>query len=212
MTWKIRTYKLTGTTPLLMHNGQLAAPGNKWSRLMKEITSKRNKTDADYEELARLEFFGGLYMTQDGPIVPAENIKAMIIRAAKGERMGKDAGAGVFVNEHAILEYDGPRTAQGLWDDSRFIHSSLVKVRGSRTTRTRPMFEDWSAVVEVEHEDTFVNEADLDRWMHDAGIKIGLGDWRPEMYGRFGRFGVEVLESVEVDVSANGKVAEKVTV
>lgn len=212
MAWKTRKYRLTGITPLLMHNGQLAAPGNKWSRLMKEITSKRNKTDADYEELARLEFFGGLYMTQDGPIIPAENIKAMLIRAAKGERMGKDAGAGVMVNEHADLEYDGPRTAQELWDSGDFTHSSLVKIRGSRTTRTRPVFEGWEAIVVVEHEDTFVDAKDLDRWMHDAGVRVGLGDWRPEMYGRFGRFGVEVIETQEAEISLNGQVPERVTV
>ena len=39
---------------------------NKFAKAMKAITSKRKKTDEDYIELARLEFFGGLYADDQG--------------------------------------------------------------------------------------------------------------------------------------------------
>lgn len=53
---------------MLMHNGQLADPSNEWARAIKEISGKRAKTAADYEEMARLEWLGSLYLNQHGPI------------------------------------------------------------------------------------------------------------------------------------------------
>lgn len=190
MAWQSRVYRLTGTAPLLMHNGLLASPTNKWARLMKEISSKRAKTDADHEELARLEFFGSLYLTKDGPVLPAEALTAVIIEGAKKERMGKVAATGVFVTQHACLEYDGPRTAEELWADEAFRHQALVRIQRNRVLRTRPMFDNWSAVVNVDYEDRVVASAKaLDRWLELAGREVGLLDWRP----RFGRFTVGVV-------------------
>lgn len=158
---------------------------------MKEISSKRAKTDADFEELARLEFFGGLYLTQDGPVVPAEALTACIIEGAKKERKGKVAATGVFVTEHACLEYDGPRAAEKLWKDERFRHQSLVRIQRNRVLRTRPIFNDWAIVFTAEYEDRVVNSNKaLDRWIEVAGREVGLLDWRP----RYGRFNVEVAK------------------
>ena len=194
MAWQERKYKLTGMTPMIMHNGQMASPINKWARLIKGISSKRNKTDADYEEMARLEFFGSLYMSKDdGPIVPAKNLTALIINGAKKERKGKDAGAGIFVTDHARLDYDGPRTVEELWESEEFISQEMVNVQRSKVLRTRPIFEDWSLVLHLEYEDTLVNTREIDRWLEIAGLQIGLGDWRPQYYGRYGRFNVEAV-------------------
>jgi len=67
---------LTGTAPMLMHNIQLADPLNAIARAMKEISSKRKKTDEDQLRMAELEFKGGLYITdQLGPYVPGVNVE-----------------------------------------------------------------------------------------------------------------------------------------
>ena len=52
-------YHLEGASPLLMHNGALADPLNFWAKKMKEITAKQKKTDADHEEIGRLEWRAG---------------------------------------------------------------------------------------------------------------------------------------------------------
>lgn len=178
---------------MLMHNGQTAAPLNKWAKAIKQISSKRKKTDADYEEMARLEFHAGLYMGENGPIIPSNNVEAMVIEAAKKSREGKIAKAGVFCNEHVSLEYEGPRTAEELWSDEDFRHVAIVRVQSSRVARTRPIFHKWEAVVKLSYEDTVTNLARVDDWMFIAGTQVGLGDWRPQ----HGRFEVE-------RISANG--------
>jgi hypothetical protein len=185
MAWQTVSYKLTSTTTLLMHNGQMADPLNKWAKLMKQISSKRAKTDADYEELARLEFMAGLYLSPDGPILPSNVIDSMVVTAAKKSKEGQFAKSGVFCLKHARLEYDGPRTANELWADEQFRHVALVRVQTSRVARTRPKFDNWQAIVELNSEPSIVNPTRIDDWMTIAGTQVGLCDWRPQ-HGRFG--------------------------
>lgn len=182
--WKKATYQLTGQAPLISHNGQLADPTNKWSKAIKQISSKRNKTDADYEELARLEFFGSLYLDPNGPVIPASNIEACLINAAKKRTEGNKAKAGMYIAAHASLLYNGPRTAENLWADDVFRFSAGVVVQRARVMRMRPKFDQWQATVEVNYDDEQVDLSALDTWVEIAGSQIGLGDWRPR-YGRF---------------------------
>lgn len=189
MAWQTATYKLTSDAPMLVHNGQTADPLNKWAKAMKAISGKRKKTDADYEEMARIEFFAGLYMGENGPIIPATNIDSMIINAAKKNREGKLAQSGVFCVQDAPMEYEGPRTAEELWKDERFRHVAIVRVQTARIARTRPVFRQWAAEIKVNYEDSVVNKAQIDSWMHIAGTQVGLGDWRPQ----HGRFSVETV-------------------
>lgn len=184
MAWKEVTYRLTSVCPQIVHNGQTADPLNKWAKAIKKVSGKRSKTDADYEEMAHLEFLAGMYMGPNGPVIPAPNIDAMVLNAAKKTREGQLAKAGAFCIEDAAMEYDGPRDVEELWKDERFRHVAIVRVGTARVARTRPVFKEWSAVVKINFEETVVNIAQIDQWMQTAGTQVGLGDWRPQ-HGRF---------------------------
>jgi len=184
MAWQEVTYRLTSDCPMLMHNGQTADPLNKWAKAIKTISSKRKKTDADFEELARLEFFAGLYVGKDGPVIPASNVSSMIVNAARKRREGRLAQAGVFALNDASLEYDGPRDPDAMWKAETFRHVAIVRIGQSRIARTRPVFEEWAADVKLSYEDSVINITQLDEWFQIAGTQVGLGDWRPQ-HGRF---------------------------
>ena len=184
MAWQTLRYKLTASAPLIQHNGQTADPLNKWAKLLKSISGKRKKTDADYEEMARIEFLAGLYLSADGPIIPNTVIDGMTVRAAMKMKEGPVAKSGVFCLDHARLGYAGPRQPDELWADERFRFAANVRVGQARVMRMRPKFDEWSAVVSLNIEDTLVNPAQVDRWMTIAGTQVGIGDWRPQ-YGRF---------------------------
>ena len=184
MAWQTLNYQLTSDCPMLVHNGQTADPLNKWAKAMKAVSGKRKKTDADYEEMSRIEFLAGLYMGKDGPVIPARNVDSMLVNAAKKNREGPLAKSGVFCPRDANMDYDGPRTAEELFADERFRHVAIVRIQMARIARTRPVFADWSATVAVQIEDTVVNPKQVDDWFHIAGTQIGLGDWRPQ-HGRF---------------------------
>ena len=185
MAWKTMQFKLTGDAPLIMHNGQTADPLNQYSKALKKISQRRKKTDADYEEMARIEFFAALYLSkEDGPILPATVIDACIIEASKRNREGMLAKSGFFTTSSSRFEYDGPRTAEEMWADGRYRLSVPVRVGTARVVRTRAIFNSWQTTVSVQHEDTVVNPAQVAAWFAMAGTLVGACDWRP----RFGRF------------------------
>jgi len=189
MAWKSVSYKLNSSAPLIMHNGQTSDPLNKWSKAIKQISSKKAKTDADYEEMARLEFMAGLYLNEKGPIIPADVIDAVVINGAKKSKEGLVAKAGCYCEGHAELEYNGPRKAVDLWNEEDFRFSTKVRVGMASVQRTRPIFRNWSAVITLNIEDSMVNLARVDEWLKVAGTQVGVGDWRP----KYGRFTVERL-------------------
>lgn len=181
---KEKSYTLKSVCPMLMHNGQTADPTNAFAKAMKIISGKRAKTEADHEELARLEFLAGLYMAKGGPCIPPQNLRGMLIYAARKRKEGKLAEAGVFVTDNMLLEYDGPRDPDELWKDGRFTDRRLVVVNRARIARTRPVFDEWQGVAKVFYDDDVLSEHQLDEWLIIAGSIIGLGDYRPQ-YGRF---------------------------
>jgi hypothetical protein len=183
--------RITGKSPILLHNGRLADPTDDIVREMKKITSKRSKTDEDHLELSRLEFLGSLYLDENGRVViPGEVLESCIKSGAKVARNGKKIEAGAFVNEIKVpLEYEGPKTVDGLWADKRFVHKAGVKVGTARVIRTRPVFEKWACEFTVEYNPEVINRDEVLRALEDAGTLKGLCDYRP----RHGRFYVEVL-------------------
>lgn len=184
MAWQALRYKLISSAPLLMHNGQTADPLNKWARALKKITPKRVKTDADHEELARIEFMAGLYMSPEGPCIPSFVFDSMLVNAAKKSKEGTLAKSSAFCLNHARLDYEGPREADTLWQEESFRFSAIVRVGTARVSRMRPKFDNWSCIMEVNVETTLINPGRVDEWMQVAGTQIGLGDWRPQ-HGRF---------------------------
>lgn len=185
MKMKELRFRLSGSAPLLMHSGELANPLDEWSKKMKKISSKRGKTDADYEAMAKIEYLGGLYTNEAGePIIPVRVLEGTLIGGAKKKKLGKLFTSAVFVNEDAVLEYDGPKSAEKLVDDPKFRLTAGVKVGQARVMRTRPMFPEWSLEVTVSYIEGEVEKEDIVDAFNSAGILVGLGDWRPK-YGRF---------------------------
>lgn len=183
------TITLTGTAPLLMHNSRLANPLDPATKALKRVLSKRNKTDDDYEQIARLEFTGGLYLDPNvGPYIPAENIARCLVDAARLTKMGVKVTRGVFISTDVNpLAYDGPRDDQGLWD-ADFRHMASVKVKMARNMRCRPQFPQWRVQADGVLDPSVLELSDLASIADNAGSLIGLGDWRP----RFGRFTAHV--------------------
>ena len=184
-------FEIVGVTPLLMHNGRLADPSDTYARAMKEISAKRKKTDADYEEMARLEWFGGLYLDENKvPCIPGRVFEATLIGkggAARKERMGKEAATALWVFDDFPLEYDGPKDPYGLWELEQFRLRVGVCVNNSRVMRTRPMFKEWAASITVKFNPDLLDEEIVRRWPEVAGAQVGLMDWRP----KFGQFEVK---------------------
>jgi hypothetical protein len=175
-----------GTSPLLMHNSRLVDPLDTITKQIREVSGKARKTDSDHEELAHLEWMGGIYHDPDlGPYIPAPNLQKCLVEGARFKKDGKKVERGVFVETMMIpLGYEGPRDYQMLYNDRRFVHRVPVKVGSARVMRTRPVFRHWTLEATGQFDESVINLADLRTAAQTAGAMIGLGDGRPT-YGRF---------------------------
>ena len=185
------TARLTGVAPILLHSGQMIDPRNAHARAMKAVSSKKMKTDADHEEMARIEWTAGLYLRDGKIVLPSEVIEAALVSAAKKTRAGKTAQAGLFCEADAALIFpDADKTPEALWAmGNKYAWGSPVRVGQARVIRTRPRFDEWGAVVALTFDDTLLNRVAVVDMLTVCGDQIGLCDWRP----KFGRFSVEVL-------------------
>ncbi len=193
-------FTIKGSVPLLMHNGQLADPLNRYAREMKRLGAKSPKTDEIHEAMARLEWAGGLYQNGETTIdneastvswtpearviLPTHVIKACIIAGAKHAKLGEKSKAAVFVLNAVELDYEGPKDINDLSQDARFIDRRGCSVGMATIMRTRPIFKAWSATIAVEFDSTLLNFDQVRESFKMAGRARGIGDYIPE-YGRF---------------------------
>lgn len=180
---------IRGLTPLIMHNGRLADPLDPATQALAKLTSKRNKTIDDHREVSKAEWYGSLYLDDDGlPCLPGEVIEAALVAGAKHYKLGKVAKGGIVVDGLFPLEYNGPRSVDGLWKDGGFLKRAGVRVGQARVIRSRPIFPDWECSFEIHWDPSTVKDEDTIFDIVKAAGNVGIGDWRP----KFGRF--EVLD------------------
>jgi hypothetical protein len=165
----------------------LADPLNYYAKEMKKIAGKRHKTEADLEELSRLEWHGSLYLSAGKVCLPGELMEAHLVEAARKLRKGQQAKAGLFCDGTFHLAYPGPTELNALWADETFRLSTGVRVQRSRLIRTRPIFPTWRLAAEVLYNPSQLNRSEIEEFFRIGGEQIGLGDWRP----RFGRYVAE---------------------
>jgi hypothetical protein len=182
--------RLVGDRPLLMHSGRLADPLDPVAGDLAKVTGKRMKTRADYEEIARIEWHGGLWLSENRPCIPAEAVEACFVKAAGARRKTRQAKAGLMISEPCILTYDGPTEIDELWKNPDFRFRHPASVHKARTMRTRPRFKQWSTEVNADFLPTLLDKAEVLEIFQIAGFREGLGDWRP----RYGRFSAQLLE------------------
>lgn len=175
----------SGGSALVMHHERLADPLEEVTRSIAKISKKRNKTEADHLEIARLEFLGGMYTNGNGPCLPAWNILRCLQDGAKRHKRGQDVLRGVYpLAEHADVEYAGPRDPGEMWKDGGFSLRKTVGVQRARTMRTRPIFTEWGASLPVEVDPVVFDVDTLANLWREAGVYAGIGEMRP-VYGRF---------------------------
>lgn len=177
----------TGTTPLLMHNPRLVDPDYDITRAIKAITSKRKKTDEDLAQVAKLEWFGGLYL-EDGVVVqPTAKVRKCLNNAGKLSKLGTAVLRSVsFSSVNVPLAFDGHDIPVEELYGEKYVSRLSVVVGGKRVMRVRPKFFPWELRIDgLFIEDAGLNFDDLERIVELAGVVEGIGDNRVNGYGRF---------------------------
>jgi len=150
------------------------------------------------------------YAGADGHLyIPGPNIFAALIAAGTFQKAGKSKlttmktsliPAGVMVDDlicSLITENGEPITE---WEvDSRSV---VIPSTGGRIMCHRPRIDAWCATFTLTVDTGMFSPGLVRSLMDDAGKKIGLGDYRPQRKGPFGRFVVKEWAVTQDDLRA----------
>jgi len=175
----MKTYKveIKGITPLLQNKPEEYGFDVDW-------VEKKATNDKDKEMLQKL------YVNSDGEIYePASHIERAMIEGAKKLKM-KGSGKATYSKLFGSMVSVSPQDilhVNPVYE--KFTALVVIPSTKGRVVRHRPMFKDWCLRFEVDAEDeipaSVVKEA-----LEIAGRYSGIGDWRPEKKGKFGKFQV----------------------
>jgi len=185
--------KLTGSGPMLMHSDKLSDPLAEITKAHKRLTADRalKKTEDGQIAISRSEYMASFYLNNKGVIcLPGLNIRKSLIEGARLHKGGKGIERGVIIVDDMIpLEFDGPKDPEKLWGNPGFVDARSVVVMRSRLIRYRPVFREWSVVVNCIINEEAIDLENLIHYWTEAGAMVGMGDFRP----LFGRYNVEVI-------------------
>lgn len=190
----LSTISIKGVRPLIMHNGSSGLDPRSAANLeKKEITRKRggNRTEKEEARLAELEAYTSFWLNDENqPTIPPAALRKCIEVAARKGKEGPQVREGLIVVSCDEFKYDRKKygtTPEELAKSTQFTVG--VVVQRSRILRTRAKFDTpWSATFTIETDPELVDQSHVEKWLDIAGRRLGLGDWRPEKSGDYGRF------------------------
>lgn len=175
----MKKYKveIKGITPLLHNKPEEYGFDVQW-------IEKQASTDYEKEAIKKLYTDAGKTIYQ-----PATHIERALIEAGKKIKMkgsgkanySKYFGSMISIEEFEIV-HKNPKYE---------IHKTLVVIPSTkgRVMRYRPMFRDWALTFHINFEDE-ISPPVVKEALEIAGKYVGIGDWRPEKKGKFGKFQV----------------------
>src|SRR3990167_9330720 len=188
---KTITVEIRGITPLLIH------------RFGEDSEQKGNTRRVEIKRAGpREEATKNAYIAKDGTFYfSAASIPGTMKNAGsnhksvgsrKSLRYVVPAAVSMMVDGVTILNGKGP--AKAFEVDSRPVTIPATK---GRIMRQRPRFEQWGAAFELCVDDNLLSPEMAHTLLSEAGQSIGIGDFRPEKRGPFGRFHVTKWEEAE---------------
>jgi hypothetical protein len=183
------SFWIRGTSPLIQH-----AWSEKGLGMMRMTASERKKVPKVGRD-PKSEAANSCYRTDAGEIgIPLTAFKSSLIGAAH-----KDFGLEKTLLRKAffIPTTDSNRVVPIIADDY-IIREDIVRVGMNQTDlRYRPEFRNWKARIVAEIDAGLLTPADIVTLVNRAGFSVGIGEWRPEKGGEYGRFEIDHTEPME---------------
>lgn len=182
----MRTFavRIEGISPLLQHRFAEASENGDQSRPV----VKANKTPREQaEEVCYRRDDKSFFVP--GTWIAGAMREAGTAHKLKGSRKSVKyvVPAGVTINEVDITLMNGTKKLKDFEVDSRPV---VIPSTKGRIMRHRPRFDEWSLEFSIEVDESVI-PADLTKQLlEEAGRRVGIGDFRPQRTGPFGRFTV----------------------
>jgi hypothetical protein len=189
---KIKIYRFNGLSPLLMANilsVQRDLPQPK-------LGTKPNK--GDFEKIAE----GMTYRDDEGHLyLPTQAFRSSLLTGCAGQKLaGTRIGPAKWLQgilfpaeDRAVLLN---KKGKPIKDFEIQVDSGVNKKNKSRIIVVRPRVNEWHTVIPFEIDDEFAPD-NFDQFMDNtlsiwnrAGRMAGVGAWRPECKGKYGKYEV----------------------
>ena len=178
--------KIEGRTPLLMHAFTDAAAARATSGTRLATTGDMGSPREQCELL--------LYRSEHDNriVIPQPNLFRCLLDAGKFHKIGRSKvttqKSSLIPAAVSLYEVEYPLIYKDDWKvDTRAVR---IPATGGRILRHRPCFDDWALEFDVDLETDMLGIKLFRSIVDDAGKKIGLGDFRPDTKGPFGKFDV----------------------
>ena len=189
---------LIGDTPLIVHRWSEKAKKQMLDKQTKKATAGREAKDPERD------FRDSLYVLPDGRYgFPIIGFKAAAVTACTSiGSMTKVAARQAFHvdGEYAVIEGDEPT-----------MREDMVRVgMGTADIRYRGEFRNWWTTIEIKYNANVLSAEQILNLMQTAGFAVGVGEWRPERDGQYGRFHVATaaeMKAIDEFRSATKKAA-----
>lgn len=168
--------EISGVTPLLMHRFGVEEGGQPKAKKRTETDKENNVEDT-------------IYRLPDGKLYqPAEGIRQALITAGKAFKKGKSNLSRVMAS-FVTVEPEAIVHSKQKWTTDR--RPVVIPSTKGRVIRNRARLDEWKLQFTLRILDGGEVKPDtLHEVLSHAGKYIGIGDYRPEKRGMFGRFSV----------------------
>ncbi len=169
---------LIGDTPLIVHRWSEKAKKMMLDKQMKKASAGKEAKDPEQD------FRDSLYVLPDGRYgFPIIGFKAAAVTACTS------IGGITKVTARQAFHVDGEfAVIQG---DEPTMREDMVRVgMGTADIRYRGEFRNWWTKITVKHNANVMSAEQIINLFSTAGFAVGVGEWRPEKDGQFGRFHV----------------------
>jgi hypothetical protein len=138
-------------------------------------------------EIAEQKLYIG---TNGAEIIPGMNVFRCIVEGGRFHKVGKKQVTtlknSVLYACASINEIEVPLKHRQPWKvDTRAVR---IPATGGRILAHRPMFDDWELTLSIEFDEEMIGEKFMRDIVDDAGKRVGLGDFRPDCKGPYGKF------------------------
>lgn len=183
--------EIRGTSPLLINRFGEDAEQGKATRQIK--TSKENPREAA-TKAAYIARDGSYYFSAFS--IPSSMGNAGANHKMRGSRKSLRfvVPSAVRIASDAITILNGNGPAKDFEVDSRPVTIPATK---GRIMRHRPRFDEWGAAFVMHLNDDLLSVEMAHQLLTEAGLQMGIDDFRPEKRGPFGTFRVVRFEEVD---------------
>lgn len=190
--------EIEGETPMIIHNGRTSNPLDEYAKRLKALTSKRKKTDEDYEKILDLQWHASLYWNDTiGLYMPVENLLAALHKACKKHKLGNHVSGFVFGEKLGFpILVEGHESLEKLESIQEYRFVKAVSIQRAKTLSCRAMFKEWALNFNFEVDQSLLTEEDVSMILETMSKRIGLGVWTPS-HPKPGNHGKFILKNVE---------------